>query len=393
MLGSLIHSRILVVDDEWPNVHLLERFLQEAGFTNVRSTSDPREASRIYREMRPDIVLLDLLMPFLNGFEVMKQLREEESPGAYVPIIVLTADITNETKQRALSSGAKDFLTKPLDLTEVLLRLRNLLETRMLHLQIRAHSEQLEHKVRERTSELEQSKIEILDRLTRACEYRDYATGEHTKRVGNLSAALARAVGAPLWQAQLIRRAAPLHDIGKVGIPDYILLKPGRLEPHEFEIMKTHTTIGAKILSGSQHTLLAMAESIALTHHEHWDGNGYPAGLAGHAIPFEGRLVALADAFDALTHERLYKPAWTLSAALTEIKKQSGKHFDPDLVAALTRLTADADLQALALAIDEGDERELSLTDERTRLRSPALGESPLTARSGTNCCSRRSTS
>ncbi len=166
-----------MVDDEWPNVHLLERFLQEAGFTNIRSTSDSREAARIYREMRPDIVLLDLLMPFLNGFEVMKLLREEESPGAYVPIVVLTADITNETKQRALSSGAKDFLTKPLDLTEVLLRLRNLLETRMLHLQIRAHNEQLEHKVRERTSELEQSKIEILDRLTRACEYRDYATG------------------------------------------------------------------------------------------------------------------------------------------------------------------------------------------------------------------------
>lgn len=351
MLRTLTHSKVLIVDDEWANVHLLERFLKEAGFTNLCSTTDSRETVRVYREMRPDIVLLDLLMPFFDGFAVMRLLREEMEPGAYVPILVLTADVTNETKQRALSSGAKDFLTKPLDLTEVLLRIRNLLDTRMLHLQIRAHSDELEEKVRERTRELEESKAEILERLATACEYRDYATGEHTRRVGNLSAAIAEAVRSPSWHVSLIRRAAPLHDIGKIGIPDHILLKEGKLNPEELEIMKTHTTIGAKILSGSRHVLLNMAESIALTHHERWDGSGYPRGLAGNSIPFEGRVVALADAFDALRHQRPYKRAWPAGACLAEIRRQSGKQFDPNLVSAFVHLASNTDILALGKAI------------------------------------------
>lgn len=348
MLRSLIHSKILIIDDEWANVHLLERFLREAGFTNLRTTTDSREALQVYREAQPDIVLLDLLMPFLDGFDVLRQFEEEAEPGEYVPILVLTADITNETKQRALSSGAKDFLTKPLDLSEVLLRIRNLLETRMLHLQIRAHNEELEQKVRERTVELEMSKIEIFERLALASEYRDCSTGEHTKRVGNLSAAIAEAAHARQSQVQLIRRAAQLHDIGKIGIPDEILLKPGRLEPAEFEIMKTHTTIGASILSGSEHPLLKMAESIALTHHERWNGRGYPNGLSASAIPFEGRVVALADAFDALTHQRPYKPKWPIEACIAEIRRQSGRQFDPALVSAFLQLASNSDLIALA---------------------------------------------
>ncbi len=353
MLRELNYSRILVVDDEPANVHLLDRFLKEAGFTNIRTTTDPREVLRIYREQQPDIVLLDLLMPFLDGFSVMKQLCDELEPGTYVPILVLTADITNETKQRALSSGAKDFLTKPLDLTEVLLRIRNLLETRMLHVQIRAQNEHLEQRVRERTRELEESKIEIIDRLAVTCEFRDYATGEHTKRVGNISAAIAQASGSPGWQVRLIRRAAPLHDIGKIGIPDAILLKPGKLEPAEFEIMKTHTLIGARILSGSGHALLNMAESIALTHHERWDGAGYPHHLSANAIPFEGRVVALADTFDALIHERPYKPQWSVEQALAEIRKESGRQFDPGLVSSFVRLTERTDVMALATAVGE----------------------------------------
>jgi putative two-component system response regulator len=354
MLGSLIHSKILIVDDEWANVHLLERLLKEAGFINLRTTTDSREALRIYRELRPDILLLDLLMPFLDGFAVIKQLREEMEPDDYIPILVLTADITNETKERALSSGAKDFLTKPLDLTEVLLRIRNLLETRSLHLQIRQHSEQLERKVRERTRELEESKVEIMERLAIAGEYRDFDTAEHTRRVGNLAAGVATAAGLPGWRVQLIRRAAPLHDIGKIGIPDHILLKAGKLEKQELEVMKTHTTIGASILSGSRHALLLTAETIALTHHERWDGSGYPGALFGSEIPWEGRIVALADTFDALTHERPYKHAWSLEASIAEIRKQSGRQFDPEIVEAFLRLAHRTDVLALSQAIDDG---------------------------------------
>ena len=351
MLRSLTHCRILVVDDEWANVHLLERFLKEAGFTNVRGVTDSRQVIGLYRDMHPDIVLLDLAMPYLDGFAVMAQLREEIEPGEYVPILVLTADITNETKQRALSSGAKDFLTKPVDLSEVYLRIRNLLETRLLHLQVSEHNNELEQKVRERTRELEESKIEILDRLAMACEYRDYTTGEHTHRVGVVSSLLAEAAGVTPWQVQLIRRAAPLHDIGKVGVPDRVLLKSGRLNRDEFEIMKTHTQIGAKILAGSKHALLNLAENIALTHHEWWDGTGYPNGLSGAAIPLEGRIVAIADTFDALTHERPYKEAWGLEYAIDEIRRQSGTHFDPSLVEVFVRLTQSTDLLALTEAI------------------------------------------
>jgi len=348
MLTDLNRSSILVVDDEPANVHLLDRFLKEAGFSEIRTTTDSRQALRLFEEQKPDIVLLDLLMPFLDGFAVMRQLSEAAPPDTYVPILVLTADITNETKQRALSSGAKDFLTKPLDLTEVLLRVRNLLETRRLYAQIRADNEQLEQRVSERTRELEESKYEILDRLATACEYRDYATGEHTRRVGELSAAIAEMQGAPAWQTQLIRRTAPLHDIGKIGIPDAILLKPAKLERAEFEIMKTHTVIGARILSGSSYPLLQMAESIALTHHERWDGAGYPQGLAALAIPFEGRVVALADAFDALIHERPYKRGWSLEQAFAEIRRQSGKQFDPELVSALARIADRTDAFAVS---------------------------------------------
>ncbi|HLJ14679.1 MAG TPA: HD domain-containing phosphohydrolase [Bryobacteraceae bacterium] len=347
MHKSLTVSKILIVDDEWPNVHLLDRFLQEAGFTNLRYTTDPTQALGLYKEFQPDLVLLDLLMPFLDGFAVMKQLCEHTESGEYTPILVLTADITSATKQRALSSGAKDFLTKPLDLSEVYLRIRNLLETRLLHLEVRAHNEHLEQKVRERTQELEESKIEVLERLAIAGEYRDYDTGEHTRRVGTIAAALAEALGSADPVVDLIRRAAPLHDIGKIGIPDQILLKAGRLSPAEFEIMKTHTTIGAKILSGSQHALLQIAESVARTHHERWDGSGYPSGLSAEAIPFEGRVVALADTFDALTHPRPYKEAWPAEAAIAEIKRQGGRQFDPAIVSAFVRFTAATDLLPL----------------------------------------------
>ncbi|MGH2371927.1 MAG: HD domain-containing phosphohydrolase, partial [bacterium] len=236
--------------------------------------------------------------------------------------------------QRALAGGAKDFLTKPVDATEVVLRIRNLLETRMLHLQLQDQNEILEEKVLDRTRELEQAQIEILERLALAAEYRDDDTGQHTYRVGETSGHIARALVLPDAQVELIRRAAPLHDVGKIGIPDNILLKPGKLTPDEFEVMKTHTTIGVRILSGSKFPLLQLAREIALAHHERWDGAGFPEGLTGEAIPLEARIVAVADAYDAMTSNRPYRKALSREEAWGILWDGAGTQWDEHIVEA-----------------------------------------------------------
>ena len=326
-------ARILIVDDQPSNVMLLEGILQEEDYTAYRGITDSRQVLPVFLEYQPDLILLDLQMPYLNGFDVMKQLRGRVPLGTFLPILVLTADITPESKRQALAEGATDFLTKPFDNTEVVLRIRNLLQTRSLHLQLQDQNQVLEQKVRERTLELEQTHIEILERLALAAEYRDDDTGQHTKRVGQMSAQIAQTLGLPEMDVELIRRAAPLHDVGKIAIPDSILLKPGKLTPEEFEHMKTHTSVGAKMLSGGRFPLLQMAEEIALTHHERWDGSGYML-LQGETIPLVGRIVTVADVFDALTHERSYKKAWPRNQAIEEIQQQSGRQFDPCIVEA-----------------------------------------------------------
>jgi putative two-component system response regulator len=334
---SLAASKILIIDDQPSNVMLLEGILQEDDYTSYRSITDSRQSLPVFLEYRPDLILLDLQMPYMDGFEVMKQLRGYTMPDAFIPILVLTANITSEAKRRALTEGASDFLTKPFDATEVLLRIRNLLQTRWLHLQLQDQNRLLEQKVRERTLDLEQTQIEILERLALAAEYRDDDTGQHTNRVGRISAQVAEALGWPEPEVELIRQAAPLHDVGKIAIPDSILLKPGKLTPEEFEHMKTHTTSGAKMLSGGRFPLLQMAEEIALTHHERWDGTGYMR-LQGETIPMASRIVAVADVFDALTHNRPYKKAWTEHEALEEIQKQNGRQFDPRVVDAFLKV-------------------------------------------------------
>jgi putative nucleotidyltransferase with HDIG domain len=251
----------------------------------------------------------------------------------------LTADITPEAKRRALTEGALDFLTKPFDATEVLLRIKNLLQTRLLHLQLREQNEVLDEKVRERTADLEATQVEILERLALAAEYRDDDTGEHTKRVGETTARIAEALDWSQAEVELIRRAAPLHDVGKIAIPDSILLKPGKLTPEEFERMKTHTSLGAQMLSGGEFPLLQLAEQIALTHHERWDGTGY-IGLREESIPMAGRIVTVADVFDALTSERPYKKAWPVSEAIEEIQRQSGHQFDPRIVEVFLKIVS-----------------------------------------------------
>jgi response regulator RpfG family c-di-GMP phosphodiesterase len=336
--------RILIVDDQEANVRLLSGILKRAGYTNFIGVTDSRQALPLYASERPDILLLDLMMPYMDGFEVMQQIEPMVSEGSFFPILVLTADITQETKRRALSAGATDFLTKPFDATEVLLRIKNLLQTRHLHLRLEEENETLDRKVRERTRQLEEAQIEILERLAQAAEFRDDMTGQHTRRVGQWSALVAAEMGLVAEVIDLLRRSAPLHDVGKIAIPDSILLKAGRLTPEEFDVMKTHTTAGARLLTDGHSQLVCMAESIALTHHERWDGTGYPLGLSGDSIPVESRIVSVVDVFDALTHERPYKAAWPPEEAIAEIERQNGRQFDPQVVAALIRVAQRGDL-------------------------------------------------
>jgi putative two-component system response regulator len=327
-------AQILIVDDQDANVLLLEEILREAGYTNIRGITDSRLALPMVVDFQPDLILLDLHMPHVDGFAFLERMKPLIDEGTYLPILVLTADITQEAKRRTLSMGAKDFLTKPFDTMEVLLRVQNLLETRALHLQIRDENVLLEHKVRERTRDLEEARIEILARLAKAAEFRDDVTGQHDRRIGELAARVATRIGLPGEEVELIRLAAPLHDVGKIGIPDNILLKPGPLTPDEFTVMKTHTTIGAELLSGSQDPLLIRAREIALTHHEQWDGRGYPRGLKEQAIPLPGRIVAVADAYDSMTNDRPYRKARPVAEALEILRRGAGGQWDQSVVEA-----------------------------------------------------------
>jgi putative two-component system response regulator len=344
--------RILVVDDEQINIQVLERIFGP-GFAELVTTNDPRRALDLFRGLQPDLVLLDLRMPHIDGLQLLALLAGEIPVGVFLPILVLTSDSSGETKRRALSSGAKDFLTKPLSPFEVRLRVQNLLETRFLHLELQQQNRSLEERVIERTraliqrsEELEEARVEILVRLARAAEFRDDDTGQHTQRVGQLAGQLAQRLAVAPEGVELIRRAAPLHDLGKIGVPDAVLLKQGRLDRHEFDIMKRHTVIGASILAGSSVPLLAMGREIAVSHHERWDGAGYPLGAGGQSIPLSGRIVAVADVFDALTHGRPYKMAWSIEDASAEIARERGSQFDPDVVDAFLAIERTGALEA-----------------------------------------------
>lgn len=320
-------SRIVIVDDEPLNITLLEKLLSRAGYTNVASTTDPREAAGLCTAVTPDIVLIDYNMPHIDGVELLGILKSILPVDCHIPFVMLTGDFASETRRQALLGGAVDFLTKPFDATEVMLRIRNHLHVRTLHVNMEGH-------VRERTKQLELAHLETIERLAQAAEFRDDETGTHTRRVGESAALIAAALGLPVEQVDVIRSAAPLHDVGKIAIPDSILLKEGRLSPEEMAVMRTHAAIGARLLSGGGSELLRMAERIALTHHERWDGGGYPAGLSGAAIPIEGQIVALADFHDALSHDRRYRKAWPAADVTAEILRESGRHFNPDIVAA-----------------------------------------------------------
>ncbi|QWR77812.1 HD domain-containing phosphohydrolase [Candidatus Magnetomonas plexicatena] len=328
---QIYEAAILIVDDQQTNVALAEKMLKAEGYKNILTTTDSRCVVDLYKFHKPDLILLDLNMPNMDGFQVMTELKKIES-NTYLSIMVLTAYTDRTIRVKALEHGAKDFLTKPFDRLEVLTRIKNMLEIRLLHNEVIDYNKSLEEKVEERTRQLKRTQLEIIRRLGRASEYRDNETGNHIIRMSQFCEVVARRAGLSNDHSELILHASPMHDVGKIGIPDSVLLKPAKLDPDEFEIMKTHTTKGAEILDNHDSEIMNLARTIALTHHEKWDGSGYPNGVSGEAIPIEGRIVAICDVFDALTSKRPYKKAWTVDEAVAEIKKNSGTHFDANLV-------------------------------------------------------------
>ena len=334
---QLEDARILVADDAPLNLELVQAMLAGSGYRNVETTTESAAVADLCAGSDFDLLLIDLHMPSPNGIEVLRDLRGR--PGSrWMPVVVLTADISPAIKREALSAGASDFLTKPFDRAELQLRIDNLLRSRFLQRELETRNDSLEEAVRVRTSELEEARLETLRRLAAVAEFRDDETGSHVQRVGATSGQIARELGVDGEEAESIALAATLHDLGKVGIPDALLLKPGRFTPQEYESMKVHVGLGARMLRGSTSRVLQLAEEIATSHHERWDGSGYPLGLAGREIPLTGRIVAVADVFDALTHDRPYKPAWAVPEAVAEVRRCAGTAFDPAVVEAFDQL-------------------------------------------------------
>ena len=327
---KILKARILIIDDQKLHIGLLEDILRKSGYVNIESTTDPQEGIESYKEKNPDLILLDLEMPKIDGFSVIEQLKEIAN-GERLPLLALSPDRGQDICLKALEAGATDFISKPYEGIEVLVRIRNIIEAQLLNNQVRNQNKILEEKVKERTKELTDTRLDIIRRLARAAECRDENTGAHIIRMSKLCVKLGQAAGLDEHQCDLLLNASPLHDVGKIGIPDSILLKPGKLDANEWEIMKSHTVLAAQLLSGSDSELMKMAEIVALTHHEKWDGSGYPEGLKEEDIPLVGRIVAICDVFDALLSKRPYKKAWSIDDAIAEIGYAGGRHFDPKL--------------------------------------------------------------
>jgi putative two-component system response regulator len=310
MNGMNSRPLILAVDDEASNLQLLRQILQDD--YRLLFAKDGARALELARQEKPDMVLLDVMMPGMSGYETCAALKADAATAA-APVIFVTALSDTADELEGFEVGAVDYITKPVSPPIVRARVRT-------HLSL------------VRMEELRATRLAIVQRLGLAAEYKDNETGLHVIRMSHFAQVLARAAGMSEAGAEDLLHAAPMHDVGKIGIPDRILQKPGKLDADEWEVMQRHAEIGAEIIGEHNSGMLALARSIALTHHEKWDGSGYPRGLAGEEIPLAGRIVALADVFDALTSERPYKKAWSEEAAIEFLREQKGKHFDPALV-------------------------------------------------------------
>ncbi len=329
--------KILVVDDEKRNLLLMEALLIPLGY-DVVMAQNGREALEKAKHTAPDLILLDIMMPIMDGFEAARSLKADEETGI-IPIVMVTALQEVADRVKALKAGADDFLSKPVDETELSARVTSLLKVKAYNDHMRNYQKELEDEVAKRNKQLQSAfgkiKVASLDtirRLSHAAEYKDEDTGTHILRMSNYAVTIARKMGLSEQPLASIMYAAPMHDIGKIGIPDKILLKPGKLDPDEWELIKQHTLIGGKVLGGSHAGFIRLGEIVALIHHEKWDGTGYPKGLKGKRIPLVGRIVAIADVFDALTSKRPYKEPFSLEKSFDIIREGRGTHFDPDVV-------------------------------------------------------------
>jgi len=360
-------ATIMIVDDEPINVKVVQRHLRVAGYDNFVTTSEPREALQMIRRDQPDVIVLDVMMPHVGGLDILEVIRGDIQLH-HIPVLILTAATDEETEVRALELGATDFLSKPVRSSELVPRVRNALVVKSHHDHMANYSTRLEHEVQRRTEELNQSRMEVIHVLACAAEYRDHETGNHVLRVGRYAGVIARKLGFASRQVELIEQAAILHDVGKIGIADAILLKPGRLEKDEFEAMQNHCDYGANILRGlpseraskpslssefdslTHSPILKLAATISMSHHEKWDGSGYPHGISGEAIPIEGRITAVADVFDALSTRRPYKEPFALDRCFEILQEGRGQHFDPKVLDAFFACKPEVVQIALELA-------------------------------------------
>jgi putative two-component system response regulator len=383
-IDAVKQCKVMIVDDEELVIRVVKRFLASGGYTNFITVTDSRKAMETIDEEQPDVVLLDIMMPHITGLDLLRE-RQKDKSLRHIPFIILSANSENQIKRDALSLGATDFLSKPVDPSDLVVRVQNSLTVKRHQDHLANYAEELERQVKERTKQIERSREQIIHCLARAAEYRDNETGEHVIRVGKYCAIIAQELGFGLEYCKQIELAAQLHDVGKIGIPDSVLLNPGRLNTEEFDVMKLHCGLGCEIMEplaesdnkrvkrhaevggfimdGVDSPMLELAATIARTHHEKWDGTGYPNGLKGDQIPVEGRICCVADVYDALCSERPYKPKFPIQKCLEIMISERGTRFDPIILDAFFKRLRDIE----TVRVRYNDDRQLTMMKEQKK--------------------------